>query len=371
MELDLNQEQRILSKSARDFLRKECPKSLVRQLRDDEKGYSETLWHKIAEMGWLGVEIPEAYGGTGGDFLDLCLLLEAMGEACLPGPFLAAAVLGAGALLEAGTEDQKETFLPLLAEGKVLLTLAQIEPGGWYGTSPIKTRAEKTGDGYRLQGTKLFVDYAHVADHILCAADTAEGLSLFMVERNSPGLSIQAFKALGYDKPCEVVFENVLLPESTRLGPSGGAGPILAILERKAAVAKCAEMLGMMRSSFEMALTHAKERRQFGRPIGAFQAVQHHLANMAVAMDSARYLTYQAAWRIARGLPTDREAAMAKAYVSGAAGLVTRLAHQILGAISFCDEHDMHLYYRKAKSAAIAFGDADYHWEKVAQHLGL
>jgi 3-oxocholest-4-en-26-oyl-CoA dehydrogenase beta subunit len=371
MELELNQEQRILSKSARDFLKKECPKSLVRALREDENGYSPSLWHKIAEMGWLGVEIPEDYGGTGGDFLDLCLILEAMGEACLPGPFFAATVLGITALLKVGSEAQKKAYLPLMAEGRSLMTLALTEPGGWYGFSGIKTRAEKKGEAYGLQGTKLFVDNAHVASHILCVAAADEGLTLFIVDVKSPGLKVRAFNTLGYEKTCEVVFENVTVPSDGILGPVGGAAPILEFLENKAAVAKCAEMLGMMRPPFDLSLAHAKEREQFGRPIGAFQAVQHHLANMAVAMDSARYLTYQAVWRIAQGLPAAREGAIAKAYVSEASGLVTRLAHQIHGAISFCDEHDLHLYYRKAKMAALSFGDTDYHLEKVAQYLGL
>jgi 3-oxocholest-4-en-26-oyl-CoA dehydrogenase beta subunit len=371
MELDLNQEQKILSKSARDFLRKECPKSLVREMRDDEKGYSPALWNKMAELGWLGVEIPEEYGGTGGDFLDLCLLLEAMGEACLPGPFFATAVLGISAILAAGSDEQKKTLLPRVAEGQGLMTLALTEPGSWYGASQLSTRAQKNGGAYQLNGVKLFVDNAHVADHILCAAKAGPGLSLFIVDAQSPGLKINLLKTLGYEKQCQVVLENVAVPDTGVLGPLGGAGPFLEALENRAAVAKCAEMLGTMEPAFELSLAHVKEREQFGRPIGAFQSIQHHCANMAVALDSARYLTYQAAWRMAQGLPAEKEASMAKAYVSQASGLVTRLAHQIHGAISFCDEHDLHLYTRKAKTAAALFGDTDYHLEKVALNLGL
>lgn len=371
MELDLNQEQKIVRKSARDFLRKECPKSLVREMREDEQGYPSGLWKKMADMGWMGVEIPEEYGGTSGDFLDLCLLLEAMGEACLPGPFFATVVLGVSAILAAGSEEQKMELLPRVAEGRGLMALAHTEPGGWYGASPIAARAEKKGGTYLLNGVKLFVDNAHVADQIICAAKAEGGLSLFIVDAETPGLKIKPLRTLGYEKLCQVVLENVAVSEANLLGPIGGAGPVLEALENRAAVAKCAEMLGAMGPAIELSLAHAKEREQFGRPIGAFQAVQHHLADMAVAMDSARYLTYQAAWRIARGLPAEKEASMAKAYVGEASGQVTRLAHQIHGAISFCDEHDLHLYTRKAKAAAASFGDADYHLEKVARSLGL
>ncbi|MBI5607241.1 MAG: acyl-CoA dehydrogenase family protein [Deltaproteobacteria bacterium] len=371
MELDLNQEQKIVSKSARDFLRKECPKSLVRAMRDDEQGYSQELWDKMAAMGWMGVEIPEAYGGTGGDFLDLCLLLEAMGEACLPGPFFATVVLGLSAILRLGTDEQKKALLPQVADGKRLMTLAVTEPGNWYGASKISTTAERNNGTYRLNGVKLFVDNAQAADPIICAARAGDGLSLFIVDAEKPGLKIKTLKTLGYEKQCEVVLDNVAVPEAGLLGPVGGAGPFLEAVENRAAVAKCAEMLGVIGQAFELSLAYAKEREQFGRPIGAFQAIQHHLANMAVAMDSARYLTYQAAWKLAQELPAEKEASMAKAYVSQASGLVTRLAHQIHGAISFCDEHDLHLYTRKAKAAAASFGDADYHLEKVARNLGL
>ncbi|MBI5584074.1 MAG: acyl-CoA dehydrogenase family protein [Deltaproteobacteria bacterium] len=371
MELDLNQEQKIVSKAARDFLRKECPKSLVREMREDERGYSSGLWKKMAQMGWMGAEIPEKYGGTGGDFLDLCLLLEAMGEACLPGPFFATVVLGVSVILAAGSEEQKKGLLPGVAEGRGLMALAHTEPGGWYGASPIATRAEKIADAYLLNGVKLFVDSAHAADHIICAARADGGLSLFIVEAKSPGLKIKPLRTLGYEKQCQVVLENTAVPEANLLGSIGEAGPVLEAMENRAAVAKCAEMLGAMGPAIELSLTHAKEREQFGRPIGAFQAVQHHLADMAVARDSARYLTYQAAWRVAQGLPAEKEASMAKAYVSEASGLVTRLAHQIHGAVSFCDEHDLHLYTRKTKAAAASFGDADYHLEKVARSFGL
>jgi len=201
--------------------------------------------------------------------------------------------------------------------------------------------------------------------------DDESGPALFLVDKNNPGVKVKVIKTLGYEKQCEVVFDSVRLKKDDILGGPGNAAQVLETIEERAAAAKCAEMVGAMQTAFSMSLAYAKEREQFGRPVGSFQAVQHHLANMAVDVDSARYITYQAVWKISEGLPADMETAMAKAFTSEAAGRVTRLGHQVHGAISFCDEHDMHLYYRKAKSAALAFGDTEYHLEKVAGMLGL
>jgi len=378
MDLDFSEEQRILMKSAKDFLAKESPQfRLIREMREHETGYTSELWEKMAKLGWLGVIIPEEYGGTGGTFLDLAIILEAMGEACLPGPFFSTAVLSANAILLAGTEDQKKSLLPKISEGQLLFALALSDPGSWYGYENIKTTAKQNGAEYVIEGAKHFVENAHIADKIICVAQAEDsdgnrkGLTLFLVDANSPGVKIKPFKTLGYEKQCEVVFDSVRIEKSGVLGIVGNAGPALEILLEKAAVAKCAEMLGAAQSSFHMAVAYAKEREQFGRPIGSFQAVQHHLANMAVDVDSIRYITYQAAWKISEGLPASAEAAMAKAFTSEAAARITRFSHQVHGAIAFCDEHDLHFYYRKVKTASIAFGDTEHHLEKVAQHLGL
>ncbi len=377
MELNFSEEQRILMKSARDFLRKESPTSLIREMRENETGYPPRLWKHIAEMGWLGVVIPEEFGGSGGSFLDLAVLLEAMGEACLPGPFFSTVVLGSTAILLAGSKEQKESLLPRLAGGDLIIAFAAAEPENWYGSANIKTTAVKEGEDYLINGAKHFVENAHVADIIICVAkmnekeDDESGPALFLVDKNSPGVKVKVIKTLGYEKQCEVVFDSVRLKKDDILGGPGNAAQVLETIEERAAAAKCAEMVGAMQTAFSMSLAYAKEREQFGRPVGSFQAVQHHLANMAVDVDSARYITYQAVWKISEGLPADMETAMAKAFTSEAAGRVTRLGHQVHGAISFCDEHDMHLYYRKAKSAALAFGDTEYHLEKVAGMLGL
>ncbi len=377
MDLDLTQEQRILKRSARDFLKKECPPSLLREMKDDERGYPQKLWDQMVDLGWMGVMIPEKYGGIGGNYLDLCILLETMGASCCPGPFFSTVVLGGSAIMLAGTDEQKETLLPKIADGDLIFALATTEPGAWYDVAGIVMSAEEDNDSYILDGTKLFVQNAHIADYIICAARTDAskapegGLTLFLVDAKRPGVKCTPLKTLAYDKQCEVIFDKVKVPKTNVVGEVDRAWGILENLHTQAAVAKCAELVGCIQTAFDMTVAYAKERKQFGRPIGSFQAVQHHCANMVIDVDGSRFITYQAAWKISTGLSADMDAAMAKAWTSKASRAVTALAHQIHGAISFTDEYDVHLFYRRAKAGEVAFGDAEYHLEKVARQLGL
>jgi alkylation response protein AidB-like acyl-CoA dehydrogenase len=237
--------------------------------------------------------------------------------------------------------------------------------------------AEAKGDKYVLKGNKLFVPDANVADFLLVAArtktgaDPAEGISIFLVDVKSPGVKVTPLKTLGRDKLCEVVFDNVTVPSKDLVGKLNGGWPVIKSILRKAAVAKCAEMVGGAQASLDMAVSYAKERVQFGRPIGAFQAIQHYCANMVTDVDGSRFITYKAAWTESEGLPSDMEVSMAKAWTSEAYKRVAVLAHQIFGAIGFTMDHDMHLYFRRAKAGELAYGDADFHREIVAAQLGL
>lgn len=251
------------------------------------------------------------------------------------------------------------------------------EPGARYSLDRIRTNITDGGDHYILNGTKLFVENAHSSDYILCVASTAsvlptdEALNILLVDRKSPGIQITALDTLAYDKQSEVVFKNVRVPRENLIVSDRHAIKALEKLQEQAAVAKCSELLGIIQTAFLMSVSYAKERTQFGRPIGSFQAVQHHCANMAVDVDGARFITYKAAWKLAEFQSAGMEASMAKAWTIDAARKVTTLGHQIHGAISFCDEHDLHLYYRKATAGEIAFGDSGHHLEKVAAQLGL
>ncbi|MBW2408147.1 MAG: acyl-CoA/acyl-ACP dehydrogenase [Deltaproteobacteria bacterium] len=377
MDLDLSKEQKILKRAAQDFLKKECPPSLLREMKDDERGYPPKLWDQMVDLGWTGVVIPEKYGGIGGSYLDLCILLEAMGEVCCPGPFFSTVVLGGLTLSAAGTEEQKRKYLPKIADGDLIFALAITEPGIWYDISRIAMSATIDNDDFILNGTKLFVENGHIADYIICVAhadskDASEdGLALFLVDKKSRGIRCSLQKTLGYDRQCEILFDQVRVPKSQVLGNTGPVSDTIKRLQQQAAVAKCAELVGGIQRAFDMTVKYAKDRKQFGRPIGSFQAVQHHCANMVMDVDGSRFMTYQAAWKISEGLAANKEAAMAKAWTSDASRRVTSLAHQIHGAISFTEEYDVHLFYRRAKSGEVAFGDAAYHLEKVAEQLGL
>jgi alkylation response protein AidB-like acyl-CoA dehydrogenase len=377
MDLGLSEEQEMLKTLARDFLQKECPKRLVRQLDESDEGYSCELWQKMARQGWMGLVFPEKYGGSDGNFLDLIVLLEEMGYNILPGPFFSTVILGGMTILATGSEEQKTEFLPKVASGEMILSFALTEPNASYEAASIKTKAIARNGEYVIKGTKLFVLNANVADYILCVARTKQaknpenGITLFLVDAKSPGVKCTLLKTLARDKQCEVVFDNVTVSEKSIVGERDEGWPIVKDVLQKATVAKCAEIVGGAQAALDMAVNYAKERVQFGRPIGSFQAIQHYCANMATDVSGSRFITYKAAWKVSEGLPAALDVAIAKTWASEAYGRVTLSAHQIFGAIGFTMDHDIHLYYRQAKAAEIIFGDADFQRAIVARELGL
>ena len=378
MDFNFAEEQKILQKTARDFLESECPSSFVLEMEDDEKGYTPELWRKMAELGWMALIVPEEYEGVGGNFLDLIVMLEEMGRACLPGPFFSTIVLGCLGIMDAGDESQLRGFLPRIAAGDIVLTLAFTEPEMTkYDPFLIGVSAIGQDDCYVIRGTKLFVPYAHVADHIICAARTSsgprskDGITLFLLDTKSSEIHVTPIKTLAGDKQFEVIFDAVKVPKENILGQLNEGGIHLEKILEKAAVCKCAEMLGGAQKVLEMATEYAKEREQFGKPIGSFQAVQHHCANMLIDIEGSRYITYKAAWMLSNNIPCTKVAASAKAWVAEAYKRVVGLGHQIMGATGYIIEHDMPLYSRRAKIAELALGDAGFHREQVARELGL
>ena len=371
MNLTLSEEQEMLKKAAREFLADKCPKTVVKEIEESEKGYSAELWQEMAELGWMGLAFPEKYGGGDMNFLDLSVLLEEMGRACLPGPFFSTVVLGGLPILALGSEEQKQEYLPKITKGEQIFTLALTEPNAKYDAASITVNATPDKGDYIIDGTKLFVPDAHIADYLLCVAKTEHGITVFLIDTKSPGISHTILKTLAKDRLCEVVFDHVRVPRDNILGqPNQGWNEVQKIVER-AAVAKCCEIVGNIQQVLEMTTDYAKERKQFDRPIGSFQIIQHYCADMATDVDGARLATYQAAWMLSEGLPCTEEAAIAKAWVGEASQRVIALAHQIHGAIGVTMDHDLQFYTRRAKAGESTFGDANFYREIVANEMGL
>lgn len=386
MNFDLNTEQKMLKDSARNFFSREADTEFVREMENDEKGYSPKMWKKMARLGWMGLLVPEKYNGEEMGFLDMTVLLEEMGYACLQGPFFSTAVLSVITLLESANENQKKSLLPKIADGSQFITLGWIEESGTYSGKGINAKAELKDDNYIISGTKLFVPDANIADKIIVAArtdnsseDPDEGISLFVLDlkddlkgdTNNKSINIEVLKTIRSDKLCEVTFENTIVPKENMVGEPGKGWEILKKVLLKAAVAKCAEMSGGAKRVLEMVVDYAKMRHQFGRPIGSFQAIQHHCADMLTFVDTSVYMTNMASWKINEGLSYEKEASMVKSWVSESYRKLVSIGHQVMGGVGFMEEFDLQLYYKQAKACELAYGDADFHRELVAVEMGL
>ncbi len=376
MNFELDEEQVMLKTAARDFLDKECPKKLVRAMMDDKLGYSSELWKKMADLGWLGLTFPEEYGGTGCTFLEMVVLLEECGRALLPGPFIPTTVLTGRAILADGSSEQKKQFLPRIASGELISTMAFQEASGGIEASDVAVTATPSGDNFIINGTKLFVPYAHVSDYFLCVTRTKdgsskeEGITLFLVDTKTAGIQIEVLKTVTGEKLCEVVFSNVAVPKQNILGKLDQGWSVMKKVLIEAQVAESAWMTGGARWAMEDSIDYAKMRIAFGRPIGSFQAIQHKLSNMAVEVEGATSIVYYAAWTIMQNDPEMTLAAsMAKSWCGETYKHATFDGVQIHGGIGYTWDHDMHLYLKRAKACEVTFGDSDYHREKVARIL--
>ncbi len=376
MDFDFTEEQEMLRTMARDFLEKEFPKTLVREIEDNPTIFRADIWEKIVELGWTGIIVPDEYGGSGGSFMDLFTILEETGRACLIAPFFSTSIC-IFPILDAGSEAQKRRFLPKIVSGEAIFALALTEPSAEYDATGITTKAEGSKNGYIINGTKLFVQDAQVAHYFLCVTRTnleappEESITVFIVDARSPGIEVTPLATIADDRQTEVVFEDVMVPKENMLGELNQGWPIVKRLLEQAALAKCAEMVGGVDWTLETSVAYAKERMQYGRPIGSFQVIQHYLADMWTEINHAKELVYYAAWLLEQGLPCTKEIAMAKASMSEVYSQSTRMGVQIHGGIGTTRDHDMGLYYRRARQAALVFGSPDFWREKVAREIGL
>ncbi len=372
MDFGLSEEQELLQRSAREFLARECPPAFVRQVAADEEGFPRALYGRMAELGWMGLIVPESHGGAGLALLDLALLMEELGRAVVPGPFFSSAVLATVTLVHGASRAQKKAWLPRLAAGDALATVAFVEESDRLDAAGITARARKARGAYRLSGRKMFVTDAHVADVLIAAFRTSgrneEGVTLFLVPRDTPGVVVKPLQSVDLTRRLmEVDFCDVELPATAVLGSEGKGWRTLAKMIDAAAVCLAADSLGGAQKALEMAVEYSKVREQFGRPIGSFQAVKHMAAEMVSEIEPARSLVWYAAYAY-DALPREasKAAAMAKACLSDLYSRTTNRAVQIHGGIGFTWEHDIHFWFKRAKWNELAFGDATYHRERLA-----
>jgi alkylation response protein AidB-like acyl-CoA dehydrogenase len=340
---------------------------------------TDELWKKLAEQGWTGLTLPEVYGGAGLGLVDLVVMMEEMGRVTMPGPYFSTVLLGAPLILEAGSEAQKKEWLPRIAAGQARVTLALTEPNGRWDAQGVTAEGTAAGGKFTLAGTKLFVHDAHTADALVVAARTTrgstgeEGISLFLLPRESAGVQVTLLPTMDQTrKLCEVALTGATVGREALLGDEGGGWPLLSRAIGRATVGLCAEMCGGAQRVLEMTTEYAKIRIAFGKPIGSYQGVKHRAADMLVDVENAKSLTYYAAWAADEGVSeAPLAASMAKAYASDAFRRVAGGGIQLHGGIGFTWEHDLHLYFKRAKGSESTFGDATYHRERVAQLINL
>ena len=374
MNFSFTEEQEELRRYTRQWLDAQCSMETVRRLMDSERGYEPRHWEAIAEMGWLAMAIPEEWGGAGFSFLELFVLLEEQGRTLFCAPFLSTVVMAASVVEEAGDERQKQQILGAIAEGGLIATVAFTEPNGRWDAEGVTTDARRLPEGgWALQGSKSFVLDGHIADLLVVAARTDRGVSLFLVPGDSEGVDRKRLETMDQTrKQAEIELRDVRVGADALLGAEGAGWPVLERMMEKAAVGLAAEQVGGAQACLEMAVSYAKVRKQFGRPIGSFQAIKHKCADMLAQVESARSAAYYAGWAVSE----DNEeralmASLAKSYCSEAYFASAAENIQIHGGIGFTWEHDAHLYFKRAKSSELLFGDPSLHREKIADQLGL
>ncbi len=376
MDFGMDEQTVIVRDTARKFFREQCPSSRVREILATEEGYSRDVWRQMASLGWLGLVNDEAYGGYGGAFFDLFTLVEEMGRARLPSPFFCSAFLAGLLIEEAGDPRLKEALLPHMIRGEKIVTVALLDGEGRPDfDDPTLEAHQVDGGGYELTGTRLLVPFAHVAgDILLCAkieGAASDGPTLFLVDPKTDGVEIAPLDTLTKERTFALRFDRAGVDADRIVGGPGQGGAHLGRIWPRATVLKCAEMLGGMERVVEMTVAHVKERHQFGRPLGALQAVHHACFEMATYLQTTRLVATQAAWLLSQGLPADKDIAMATAWCNDAYKKCAAIGHQLHGAIGFTEEHDMHLYSQHAKASEMAFGASWLHRSRVADELGI
>ncbi len=371
MNFAFNDEQEELRRIVRQFLEDKSPEAAVREQMDTTDGYDEAVWAQMADqLGLQGLVIPEEHDGSGFGFVELIVVLEEMGRALLCAPYFSSVVLGAQTLIHSGDDAAKAAYLPGIASGETRATLALTEPAGRWDEAGITLAATGSGDDWKLNGTKSYVLDGHTATLLLVAARTDKGVTLFAVDADAAGVERTPLATMDQTrKQAKIDFTDT---PATLVGTEGEGWPVIERVLDLAAVALAAEQVGGAQYVLDMSVEYAKERIQFGRPIGSFQAIKHKCADMLLEVESAKSAAYYAGWcasELNDELPS--VASLAKAYCSEAYFHCAAENIQIHGGIGFTWEHPAHLYFKRAKSSELLFGDPSYHRELLAQRIGL
>jgi alkylation response protein AidB-like acyl-CoA dehydrogenase len=364
LDLDFTQEQDMLRAVVRDLCAEHAPLTVVRELEDDPVGYAPELWAQLAALDLAGLLVPEAYGGSGMTALEGVVLYEELGRALAPTPHFATCVVGAGALVSGGTDDQRAAWLPRVASGDVILAPAWLEPDGGFGPAGVRTVARRTGDGgYTLTGTKRHVAFASAATRLIVLARTGDGsrdIDLFLVDPRAPGVTLTQQLTVASDAQYRVDLDGVVLGDGDRLGAPGTGWDTWEAMRDDALILLAAWAVGAAGYVQEITVQYAKDREQFDKPIGAFQAIAHYLADRQTELDGARTLVHEAAWARATGRSVARLAPMAKLFACRTARQVTATAQQVHGGNGFTVDYDVQLYFRRVKALQLSWwGDRD------------
>jgi alkylation response protein AidB-like acyl-CoA dehydrogenase len=369
MELTFSQEQQMLRDTVRGMLAAHSPVEVVRKMEDDPIGYPADLWKKLAELGLLGLTLPERYGGADLTTLDAAILYEEMGRALAPSPHFVSAVLSAGVIAAAGSQAQRDEWLPKIASGEAIITPAWLEPQGGYGPAGVRLVAADDGKQVRLTGTKRHVAFARAATRLLVLARTGKGerdVDLFLVDPKDARVGLLQQHTMASDTQYQATFDEVAVAKSERIGPVGSGWTTWDGVMHDGIILLAAQAIGGAERALEMTVDYAKLRKQFDKPLGAFQAIAHYLADAVTQVDGGKTLVYEAAWARSTGRPVDRLAPMAKLFACQTFRDVTAMAEQVHGGLGFTVEFDIQLYFRRAKQLQLSWWDSRYLEELVA-----
>lgn len=371
MDLDFTEEHEMLREMVRGVCAEYSPLEVVRELENDEKGMPDALWKQLVELGLVGILVPEEYGGQGQSLLEAAIVYEEFGRSLAPSPHFVSAVLSAGVLALAGSEEQKKTWLPGIASGDVILAPAWLEPRNGFGAKGVQVRAQASGDGFVLDGAKMHVNYAATADRLVVLArtgDEEEAIDLFLVDPRAVGVTLSQRENLGSETTFRVDLANVEVAEADRVGGAGSGWETWALVMNDAIVLAAAQAAGGAKAALEITVDYAKTREQFGKPLGAFQSVSHYLADAATQIEGGSTLVYEAAWKRSVGQDTALHAPLAKLFMCHAFRDVTAMCQQVWGGVGFTIEYDIQLYFRRAKQLQLSWYDDRHLGELVAAH---